>query len=43
MNTHNIHDCTIINIKKKSPKIISNTVMPAALGFYVRDSRKSLK
>ena len=35
---------TIINIKKKySSKIIPNTIMLAAMGFFVRDSRASSK
>ena len=34
---------TFINIKRKSFEIIPNTIMSAATGFIVRDSRTSSK
>ena len=34
---------TIINIKRKSPEISQNTIMYAAMIFFVRDSRTSSK
>ena len=34
---------TIINIKKKSPKNIPNTIMSALWDLFIGDSRTSLK
>ena len=34
---------TIINIKKKITLIFPNIIMSAAIGFFPRDSRTSLK
>ena len=39
MSTHNIPYQYI----KKTPEIILNTIMHAAMGFFVRDSRTSSK
>ena len=39
MSTHNIP----LSIYKKNPEMIPNTIMSAAMGFFVRDSRMSVK